>query len=169
MFHEAIRQHSVHQAAMIALGAGTPSSATVDHPYHCNASDAAKVSVSSSDASDCCGTTQNPCLPRNTIVLISGNNRTRRSLIGQHAVIRRSVGLGGWHHVVSQGASVQNVSVVCPSEAWALTGHPWHVLLLVRRFRCCKMGQRSSSRLVLTPSGIMSSSSSRAGHALMYP
>lgn len=162
MFHEAIRQHSVHQAAMIALGASTPSSATVDVSHHCNASEAAKVSVSSSDASDCCAT-QNPCLPRNTIVLISGNNRTRRSLIGQHAVIRRSVGLGGWHHVVSQGAPVQNVSVVCPSAAWALTGHLRYVLLLVRRRRCCKMGQKSSSRWVLTPSGIMSPSSFRQG------
>ena len=42
-------------------------------------------------------------LPRNTKVLITGNNRTKASLIGQHARTLKAVGLGGWHHVV--GAS----------------------------------------------------------------
>jgi hypothetical protein len=40
-------------------------------------------------------------LPRNTKVLITGNNRTKAALIGQHARTLKAVGLGGWHHVVS--------------------------------------------------------------------
>eukprot|EP00878_Enallax_costatus_P009977 GHUV01010415.1.p1 GENE.GHUV01010415.1~~GHUV01010415.1.p1 ORF type:complete len:191 (+),score=36.20 GHUV01010415.1:196-768(+) len=36
-------------------------------------------------------------LPKNTKVVISGNNRTKRALVGQVAVVLRSVGLGGWH------------------------------------------------------------------------
>jgi histone deacetylase complex subunit SAP30 len=36
-------------------------------------------------------------LPKNTRVVISGNNRTKRALVGQVAVVLRSVGLGGWH------------------------------------------------------------------------
>lgn len=29
-----------------------------------------------------------PCLPRNTLVLITGNNRTKKILVGQHAVVK---------------------------------------------------------------------------------
>jgi hypothetical protein len=39
-------------------------------------------------------------LPRGAVVLIRGNARTRQSLIGQRAVVRRAVGLGGWHWLV---------------------------------------------------------------------
>ena len=31
---------------------------------------------------------------------ISGNNRTKNDLIGLHGVVRRSIGLGGWHWLV---------------------------------------------------------------------
>ena len=34
------------------------------------------------------------------VVTIAGNNRTKASLIGQQAVVKRSVGLGGWHWLV---------------------------------------------------------------------
>lgn len=36
-------------------------------------------------------------LPRYTRVEIRGNNRTKITLIGQQAVVKRAVGLGGWH------------------------------------------------------------------------
>ncbi|KAH7619098.1 hypothetical protein Ndes2526B_g06051 [Nannochloris sp. 'desiccata'] len=39
-------------------------------------------------------------LPRNTVVRIAGNNRTKASLIGLEAKVRRSTGLGGWHWLV---------------------------------------------------------------------
>lgn len=36
-------------------------------------------------------------LPVDTRVRVVGNKRTRRSLIGQEGLVRKSVGLGGWH------------------------------------------------------------------------
>lgn len=42
------------------------------------------------------------CYPPPAVVLIRGNARTRQSLIGQRAVVRRAVGLGGWHWLVSR-------------------------------------------------------------------
>lgn len=36
-------------------------------------------------------------LPINTRVRVVGNKRTKRALIGQEGVVRKSVGLGGWH------------------------------------------------------------------------
>jgi hypothetical protein len=42
-----------------------------------------------------------PSLPQCTRVLIVGNNRTKRALIGQKAMVKKAVGLGGWHLLVS--------------------------------------------------------------------
>lgn len=39
-------------------------------------------------------------LPRQTRVCISGNNRTKKSLIGVEAIVRKATGLGGWHWLV---------------------------------------------------------------------
>ncbi|WIA19726.1 hypothetical protein OEZ85_005652 [Tetradesmus obliquus] len=39
-------------------------------------------------------------LPRQTKVIVIGNNRTKRALIGQTAVVKKAVGLGGWHFLV---------------------------------------------------------------------
>lgn len=39
-------------------------------------------------------------LPKSTKVLITGNNRTKSSLIGQYARTVKAVGLGGWHWLV---------------------------------------------------------------------
>jgi hypothetical protein len=36
-------------------------------------------------------------LPKHTLVRVTGNARTRASLVGQEGRVRRSVGLGGWH------------------------------------------------------------------------
>ncbi|KAL4458787.1 hypothetical protein ABPG75_013652 [Micractinium tetrahymenae] len=48
-------------------------------------------------------------LARGTIVVIRGNARTKASLIGQRAVVRRAVGLGGWHwlQVLPSGEEVK--------------------------------------------------------------
>lgn len=40
-------------------------------------------------------------LPKHTRVLVTGNNRTKRLLVGQEAVVKKAVGLGGWHWLVS--------------------------------------------------------------------
>ncbi|KAF6260007.1 hypothetical protein COO60DRAFT_939211 [Scenedesmus sp. NREL 46B-D3] len=39
-------------------------------------------------------------LPRHTKVIVTGNNRTKRALVGQTAVVKKAVGLGGWHFLV---------------------------------------------------------------------
>lgn len=36
-------------------------------------------------------------LPRHTKVVITGNNRTKTALVGQHGLVTKAVGLGGWH------------------------------------------------------------------------
>ena len=40
-------------------------------------------------------------LPKHTRVRVTGNARTRASLVGLEGRVRRSVGLGGWHLLVS--------------------------------------------------------------------
>lgn len=40
-------------------------------------------------------------LPRHTVVLVQGNARTKPSLVGMRGRVRRAVGLGGWHWLVS--------------------------------------------------------------------
>lgn len=42
-----------------------------------------------------------PSLPKDTKVLIIGNSRTKRVLVGLRGVVKKSVGLGGWHWLVS--------------------------------------------------------------------
>eukprot|EP00252_Welwitschia_mirabilis_P011284 TRINITY_DN2539_c0_g1_i1.p1 TRINITY_DN2539_c0_g1~~TRINITY_DN2539_c0_g1_i1.p1 ORF type:complete len:218 (+),score=31.96 TRINITY_DN2539_c0_g1_i1:244-897(+) len=39
-------------------------------------------------------------LPRHTKVVVTGNNRTKSVLIGLHGVVKKAVGLGGWHWLV---------------------------------------------------------------------
>ena len=51
-------------------------------------------------------------------VRVTGNNRTKSSLIGLTGVVKKSVGLGGWHWLVRRpaspldGRSVENVFVL---------------------------------------------------------
>lgn len=39
-------------------------------------------------------------LPRNTKVIVTGNNRTKSVLLGLQGVVKKAVGLGGWHWLV---------------------------------------------------------------------
>ncbi|KAJ6849157.1 uncharacterized protein M6B38_270870 [Iris pallida] len=39
-------------------------------------------------------------LPRHTKVIVTGNNRTRSVLVGLQGVVKKAVGLGGWHWLV---------------------------------------------------------------------
>ncbi|KAJ7558723.1 hypothetical protein O6H91_04G053000 [Diphasiastrum complanatum] len=39
-------------------------------------------------------------LPRHTKVKVTGNNRTKSVLVGLHGVVKKAVGLGGWHWLV---------------------------------------------------------------------
>jgi len=47
-------------------------------------------------------------LPRHTKVLVTGNNRTKSALVGLKGVVKKAVGLGGWHWLVlSDGTEVR--------------------------------------------------------------
>ena len=39
-------------------------------------------------------------LPRHTKVIVTGNNRTKSVLLGLQGVVKKAVGLGGWHWLV---------------------------------------------------------------------
>lgn len=39
-------------------------------------------------------------LPRHTKVVVTGNNRTKSVLLGLQGVVKKAVGLGGWHWLV---------------------------------------------------------------------
>ncbi|KAG8382208.1 hypothetical protein BUALT_Bualt05G0052800 [Buddleja alternifolia] len=39
-------------------------------------------------------------LPRHTKVIVTGNNRTKSVLVGSQGVVKKAVGLGGWHWLV---------------------------------------------------------------------
>eukprot|EP00249_Psilotum_nudum_P019598 c27335_g1_i3 orf=1688-2413(-) len=39
-------------------------------------------------------------LPRHTKVIVTGNNRTKSVLVGLHGIVKKAVGLGGWHWLV---------------------------------------------------------------------
>nr|XP_027092843.1 uncharacterized protein LOC113713336 [Coffea arabica] len=40
-------------------------------------------------------------LPRHTKVVVTGNNRTKSVLVGLQGVVKKAVGLGGWHWLIS--------------------------------------------------------------------
>lgn len=39
-------------------------------------------------------------LPRHTKVIVTGNNRTKSVLVGLQGIVKKAVGLGGWHWLV---------------------------------------------------------------------
>ncbi|XP_010529653.1 PREDICTED: uncharacterized protein LOC104806440 isoform X2 [Tarenaya hassleriana] len=52
----------------------------------------------------CCGESNSEeelsLLPRHTKVVVTGNNRTKSVLVGLQGVVKKAVGLGGWHWLV---------------------------------------------------------------------
>lgn len=46
-------------------------------------------------------------LPRHTKVVVTGNNRTKSVLVGLQGVVKKAVGLGGWHWLVSFNTNSQ--------------------------------------------------------------
>lgn len=45
-----------------------------------------------------------------------GNNRTKQAYVGLRAVVKRAVGLGGWHWLVSMGQRIFNMHA-CGGES----------------------------------------------------
>ncbi|KAB2054233.1 hypothetical protein ES319_A12G241300v1 [Gossypium barbadense] len=43
-------------------------------------------------------------LPRHTKVIVTGNNRTKSVLVGLQGVVKKAVGLGGWHWLLQRNA-----------------------------------------------------------------
>jgi hypothetical protein len=135
---------------MLALAQGAPmvpSNALLDRKYHCMGPEPAQVEVSSSVSIESASL---PCLPRRTVVLVTGNNRTKKTLIGQQAVVKRAVGLGGWHHCVSGAPSIVSAVVqqALGSSHCCSSGRADAAAALIHTRRCCKMAQRSSCRCV---------------------
>jgi hypothetical protein len=60
------------------------------------------------------------------MVTISGNNRTKPSLVGCEAVVKRAVGLGGWHWLVSR---LQRGKLrICSSAECDWIGSAWQLV-----------------------------------------
>lgn len=45
-------------------------------------------------------------LPRHTKVLVTGNNRTKSVLVGLQGVVKKAIGLGGWHWLVNSAVYI---------------------------------------------------------------
>ncbi|CAI0476124.1 unnamed protein product [Linum tenue] len=59
-------------------------------------------------------------LPRNTKVVVTGNNRTKSVLVGLQGVVKKAVGLGGWHWLVLKNG----VEVKLQRNALSVLEHP---------------------------------------------
>lgn len=55
-----------------------------------------------SQLQSCCDSSEEELsvLPRHTKVVVTGNNRTKSVLVGLRGVVKKAVGLGGWHWLV---------------------------------------------------------------------
>ncbi|OWM85304.1 hypothetical protein CDL15_Pgr028091 [Punica granatum] len=59
-------------------------------------------------------------LPRHTKVIITGNNRTKSVLVGLQGVVKKAVGLGGWHWLVLKNG----IEVKLQRNALSVLEHP---------------------------------------------
>ncbi|KAG6472257.1 hypothetical protein ZIOFF_069717 [Zingiber officinale] len=62
-------------------------------------------------------------LPRHTKVVVTGNNRTKSVLVGLHGVVKKAVGLGGWHWLVLTNGIEVKLQRNALSVIEAPTGH----------------------------------------------
>ncbi|KAE8725315.1 E3 ubiquitin-protein ligase [Hibiscus syriacus] len=59
-------------------------------------------------------------LPRHTKVIVTGNNRTKSVLVGLQGIVKKAVGLGGWHWLVLKNG----VEVKLQRNALSVLEHP---------------------------------------------
>ncbi|CAL1410991.1 unnamed protein product [Linum trigynum] len=59
-------------------------------------------------------------LPRHTKVVVTGNNRTKSVLVGLEGVVKKAVGLGGWHWLVL----TNGIEVKLQRNALSVLEHP---------------------------------------------
>ncbi|XP_010939025.1 uncharacterized protein [Elaeis guineensis] len=62
-------------------------------------------------------------LPRHTKVVVTGNNRTKSVLVGLQGVVKKAVGLGGWHWLVLTNGIEVKLQRNALSVIEAPTGH----------------------------------------------
>lgn len=62
-------------------------------------------------------------LPRHTKVIVTGNNRTKSVLVGLQGVVKKAVGLGGWHWLVLTNGLEVKLQRNALSVLEAPTGH----------------------------------------------
>ncbi|XP_078436675.1 histone deacetylase complex subunit [Wolffia australiana] len=62
-------------------------------------------------------------LPRHTKVVVTGNNRTKSVLVGLEGVVKKAVGLGGWHWLVLANGIEVKLQRNALSVIEAPTGH----------------------------------------------
>lgn len=62
-------------------------------------------------------------LPRHTKVIVTGNNRTKSVLVGLQGVVKKAVGLGGWHWLVLTNGIEVKLQRNALSVIEAPTGH----------------------------------------------
>ncbi|KAK9785602.1 hypothetical protein WJX73_001232 [Symbiochloris irregularis] len=92
-----------------------PSGATEPQPLILPAPD---VSVSEDDSHE--EEEEVALLARHTRVNIIGNNRTKQSLVGKSGVVKKAVGLGGWHWLILETGE----EVRLQRNALSVTAHP---------------------------------------------
>ena len=63
-------------------------------------------------------------LPRHTKVVVTGNNRTKSVLVGLQGVVKKAVGLGGWHWLVS-GAFLSSGALILMFVCFLVTNLKW--------------------------------------------
>lgn len=76
-------------------------------------------------------------LPRHTKVLVTGNNRTKSVLVGLHGVVKKAVGLGGWHWLVTLLNA--KAFVYCRRKPMETVGHGWPFSLANNLKPCCDL------------------------------
>ncbi|XP_010545598.1 PREDICTED: uncharacterized protein LOC104817899 isoform X2 [Tarenaya hassleriana] len=67
-----------------------------------------------------CGDEELSVLPRHTKVIVTGNNRTKSVLVGLQGVVKKAVGLGGWHWLVLKNG----IEVKLQRNALSVLEHP---------------------------------------------
>jgi hypothetical protein len=76
-------------------------------------------------------------LPRHTKVLVTGNNRTKSVLVGLHGVVKKAVGLGGWHWLVTLLNA--KAFVYCRRKPMETVEHGWPFSLANNLKPCCDL------------------------------
>ena len=81
-------------------------------------------------------------LPRHTKVVVTGNNRTKSVLVGLQGVVKKAVGLGGWHWLVISFFYLGflemtfTLTVDCISNSKSLGNSEFNLVFVFRVYFC---------------------------------